>query len=183
MSYGHNNRTGLPDVGDVGGGGGGGGIPVDLSFATTDYLLGIGQTAYIYYTNATSVPLHIEMGNEALYEIDINGNGNGVNSDNLLLPNNTTYSGIYSSINGQISTTDTSFKLGRQAILKAKLTISNNTNYKHLTTESSVWTNIAAFTTNTTRNLWYNSSIMWTSIGTLVFASSSSGKIVIRRII
>lgn len=49
-----------------------GGNVVDLTSATTDYPLAIGETATITYTSATSVPLHVATV-EGLYEIDIYG--------------------------------------------------------------------------------------------------------------
>jgi hypothetical protein len=44
---------------------------VDLTGATTDYLLAVGETAFIDYVNATSVPLHVGIADKSVYEINI----------------------------------------------------------------------------------------------------------------
>lgn len=54
--------------------GGGSGAPVDLTSATEDYPLAVGETAFVDYVNATSVPLHVATNSgSGDYEIIVSG--------------------------------------------------------------------------------------------------------------
>jgi len=44
---------------------------VNLTGATTDYELQVGQIAYISFTNVTNVPLHIATPNNSYYELHV----------------------------------------------------------------------------------------------------------------
>jgi len=71
--------------------------PVNLNSATADYLLQVGQVAYISFSGATSVPLHIATTNGTYYELHlVCSNSSGINSYISLNPNNTSYNNAFS---------------------------------------------------------------------------------------
>jgi hypothetical protein len=78
---------------------------VDLTNATSDYNLQVGEEAIINFTNATSVPLRIATQSGTYYECHLvvviqEGLRVGVGNHIFLNPNNTTYSNafVYASI-------------------------------------------------------------------------------------
>jgi hypothetical protein len=77
--------------------------PINLTSATADYLLQVGQVAYISFTNQTPVPFHIAIPeptsplNPVIYEITVAvATGLYTNGIFAVYPNNTTYSNAFS---------------------------------------------------------------------------------------
>jgi hypothetical protein len=73
---------------------------VDLTSAITDYLLQVGEEAYIAFSNATSVPLHINIpqNSATAYQITLFVDPiSASNFDLILMPNNTSYSNAFRS--------------------------------------------------------------------------------------
>lgn len=164
---------------------------VDLTNATTDYALAVGQTATITYTNATSVPLHVAT-DGGIYNVSVVGDAavayvSGNNAK--LLPNNTQYTnaivGIDSySVNGSFSgssITRSDFLIGGGLIYVAHLDITTDTKGKTCMAKvlgyavnQYIWNEFMR---------WNDTTTAWTSLGTITFSFAQSGKIVIRRII
>lgn len=165
---------------------------VDLTNATSDYLLQIGETATITYTAATSVQMHV-ITVEGLYEIQLFNQyfALGNNNYTTLLPNNTTYpstisrqimQAVNTSIAGALITTDSLFNLCQGVARMSKLLVNTSTNGKSLLAQSVFAGSSAQAYENS--GFWSrDTTIAWTSLGTITYPSPATGKIVIRRII
>jgi hypothetical protein len=170
---------------------------VDLSNATSDYLLQVGEEAIINFTNATSIPLHIATQSGTYYEMDVvlsNPAGTSGASNNYisLTPNNTTYSsafyhaGAYAYYSGNSSvvllqSNISYFKLGNGAV-SARSYITNFTTNKHINT---LYSNTGLSTSpmaSIETCYWNDTSTAWTSLGTITFSQTSSGYILVRRL-
>ena len=73
---------------------------VNLSDATEDYALEVAEIAYISFSDATQVPLHIATPNNSCYELHVipsntGGTSGGTDGNVFLYPNNTTYSNAF----------------------------------------------------------------------------------------
>ena len=167
---------------------------VNLTGATADYELQVGQIAYISFTNVTQVPLHIATPNNSYYELHVipsntGGTSGGTAGVVFLYPNNTTYSNsfycaeIWQNSNGLGSgyTQFSAFKIGF-AISCITAWVTNRTQYKNvrcLTDNygiSTDWPVVATLSTD-----WRDTSTAWTSLGTIVFPQSTSGEILVFR--
>lgn len=172
-----------------------GGNVVNLTSATTDYPLAIGETATITYTSATSVPLHVATV-EGLYEVKLyNSNSiptSPINGDVFLNPNNTTYSGVFkrqemygannvSTVLQQNTTTDSAFALAYAHLITVDGIICTSTNNKHFSGKHARVHNNNVIYHMFATSLWTDSTV-WVSLGTITFPFAQSGKIVIRRI-
>lgn len=165
---------------------------IDLTGAADDYPLQVGETATITYTSATSVPLRVATGGGVFSLTCIGNSPVGVSTESVLRPNNIDQStnlqmqGFYfnsessspSSYNGS---TSVNFRLGMGAVVLADLVLNTG-----ISSKSAVY-NTLTLETSTRRNnyltvLWNDTVTDWTSLGTFIFSSSQSGKIVIRRI-
>jgi hypothetical protein len=180
---------------------------VDLTNASSDYNLQVGEEAIYYLNNTNSINLHIATQSGTFYELTIflsnpvgtsGGNSTGYNYGYASLnPNNTTYSryfnyvevymrfrGNNNSNNNPEGWLDTlnSFIVGRQ-IASTKAFISNFTTNKHLNSFESVTGNQFSPVVQITSCYWNDTSTAWTSLGTILFEYSSSGYILVRRLI
>jgi hypothetical protein len=167
---------------------------VDLTNATSDYPLAVGEEAIINFTNATSVPLHIKVTNlSAVYYILFSAfnNLNLPTAYTTLYPNNTSYSSSFSGValywnssgdGGFVyySTSLDGFRLYnqtpsmsliinlRQLIVFGYSVFNNGTN------------NIGI---GLLSGFWHSNLISWTSLGTLILPFTLSGQILIRRLV
>jgi hypothetical protein len=172
-------------------------VTIDLTNASTDYNLLIGQTAYINFNSVTSVALHIATQSNTYYELYLAssnniGTSNGTLGGIFLNPNNTTYSSAFltrgvfvnstSSSAGVQTLTNNSFYIGFGfSHLYAKIT--------NITTAKTVVSNFVNWgtpndiaTIDIFANSWNDTTTAWTSLGTIIFPQSSSGYISIRRL-
>ena len=168
---------------------------VDLTGATSDYDLQVGEEAYISFSNATSVPLHIATQSGTYYECHLicsnpGGTSGGVNSEIFLNPNNTTYSNafVYATVyrsataSGSGYITYSAFRCGT---LFSNLIcyITNYTQYKNIRGFYDIYglshhyPSIYIFSTD-----WRDTTTAWTSLGTITFPQSASGYILVRRL-
>ncbi len=173
---------------------------VNLTNATSDYKLQVGEEAIINFTNATSVPLRIATQSGTLYNLYIYltapsfAQGNGITGSVFLHPNNTTYTNAFyragavwdsagnsASYGGNIS----AFELiGNCFPANCFSIVYNETNHK-ATTSISVHAgiNTSNYARWQHRNcVWNNYTTNWTSLGTIVFPINSSGYILVRRL-
>jgi hypothetical protein len=169
---------------------------VDLSNATEDYPLAVGEEAIINFTNATSMPLHIATQNGTVYEMHLIpsnpvGTSGGSATPTFLNPNNNTYSNAFKY--ADLSRTSFSsnsgyfmfsaFRIG-WAFTSLFCVITNKTIYKNIKGFYDVYgvsysyPLAIIFSTD-----WQDTITAWTSLGTIAFPQPSSGQILIRRVV
>lgn len=170
---------------------------INLTGAAADRLLLPGQTAYIDYSAATSVPLHIQTV-EGLYEMDIFSDLNGStytggDSTIWLTPNagglaagdidyqSITYTNASISATSDVTTVN-KFVLSANLNMKIKAEISTITKNKSVYSKSSAKTAASTYSIYQWDNLWTEYTVPWTSLGTITLPFAQSGKIIIRRI-
>jgi hypothetical protein len=170
---------------------------VNLTNVINDYPLQVGEEAYIAFTNATSVPLHIQTQSGTYYELKIItsnniGTSGGVGNNVYLNPNNTTYANafngvvIYFNYNDASSSsfkgTFNSFRIG-WAIVDTKTFIINYTTHKTIRTlNMQTGTSAGILSVTIESCVWNDTTTPWTSLGTITFPQSTSGYILIRRL-
>jgi len=167
---------------------------VDLSNATEDYALEVGEIAYISFTDATQVPLHIATPNNSYYELHVipsntGGASGGTDGNVYLYPNNTTYSGAFYSAEiwrdasafSHSYPQNSAFVIGR-AFSAITAWITNRTQYKNVRALldyygiSNTWPAVRAISSD-----WRDTTTEWTSLGTIVFPQSTAGEILVFR--
>jgi len=170
---------------------------VDLTGATNDYELQVGEEAIIRFTDATSVPLRIATGNDRLYEIFLQFSVS-LNLHDLFVylnPNNTTYTSSFSHVAGAWNSggsqgwmayteSDLGFRLFSQTphsyiildttrrILRGSTGFELGGNEYHARVGHGVFA-----------SKWHSNLVSWTSLGTFSFATTMSGYILVRRLI
>ena len=168
---------------------------VDLTNATSDYMLQVGEEAIINFTNATSVPLRIATQSGTYYEAHlICSNTGGISGATgapvFLNPNNTTYSNAFvyvclyrtSSDSGSACIGYSAFVFG-SGYTNLTCFITNFTQYKNVRGFYDIWgfsldyPAIVIFSSD-----WRDTTTVWTSLGTIVFPQATSGYILIRRL-
>jgi len=169
---------------------------VDLTNATSDYPLAIGEEAIINFTNATSVPLRIATQSGTYYEVHLvssnaGGTSGGINNGVFLNPNNTTYNNAFVYVEiyrttiglGSVSVTYSSFRCGN-AFANSTFFITNFTQYKNVKGFANVYgfsgtyPALGVFSSD-----WRDTTTSWTSLGTITFTQPTSGYILIRRLV
>ena len=165
---------------------------VDLSNATSDYELQVGEEAIINFTNRTSVPLRIAVGENRFYEIVLQFRVNlrlpGVFT--FLNPNNTSYASSFSHVSVywnsyggsswvSYTNTDNGFRLYNQT----------PHSYIVLDTTRRVLRGFVGYENGSNAagcglfvSKWHSNLTTWSSLGTLTFPTSMSGYILIRRL-
>jgi len=168
---------------------------VDLSSATTDYLLQPYFAAVITFSGVTEVPLHIATPADSYYELHIipsntGGTSGATDAPIYLLPNNTTYTNAFwvaeywrnSSGFSHAYTNISAFKIG-QAFSAVTAWITNRTQYKNVRAVTDVygistgWPTLRPMSTD-----WRDTTTPWTSLGTITFPQNSSGTILVFRL-
>ena len=168
---------------------------IDLTEATEDYFLKVGEEAYISFSNVTEVPLHIATQDGTYYEMHIipantGGDSGGQTGAIYLYPNNTTYSGAfyYAAIyrnSDWFSSGYLQYSAFRIGWVFSCITawITNRTQYKNVRGIYNVYgtspdhPSLNVFSTD-----WRDTTTPWTSLGTVVFPQSTSGEILVRRL-
>ena len=176
--------------------------PIDISSRTSDYYLKPGEIVYIDFTNATTAPLNIATV-EGEYELTIIGNGTNTTytaSPTYLRPNNTTYGNAFSYLEygKEISTSDaggsktldsygtgshSAIQIAYQQLLKANFFITTHTVAKCVIGSHIRKSSATKHVFNRNQVIWEDTTTAWTSLGTIVFPFTHSGKIIIKRII
>jgi hypothetical protein len=163
--------------------------PVDLSSATTDYLLKVGEVAYIRFTNVSSFPLHIATMDGTYYEMHlVSNNTSGYGNPIYLNPNNTSYwnSFYYTGYRVWVWgwTVDyyvyNSFRIG-WGVPVSTVFISNHRTLKTvrgLNGEYYWGTDEVSFC----GSIWNDTTTSWTSLGTITFPQATSGYVLVRRL-
>jgi hypothetical protein len=168
---------------------------VDLTGATSDYMLQVGEEAIINFTNATSVPLHIATQSGTYYEVNVVSsvaiNANLSSGDfNYLCPNNTTYNNAFKytaimrGVNGFFTSyiTVSSFVAGWK-VADLVLYITNFTQQKVVKGICNVYDDNNGSPSGVCfSTVWVDTTTNWTSLGTFVFSNPFSGYILVRRL-
>jgi hypothetical protein len=168
---------------------------VDLTNATSDYMLQVGEEAIINFTNATSVPLHIATQSGTYYECHLvcsntGGTSGGTSGGIYLNPNNTTYSNSFvyayvfraSRAQGSDYITYSAFRCG-WGFVSSAFYITNFVQYKNVKGIYDTYGTIGSypqlfiFSTD-----WRDTTTPWTSLGTITFPQVTSGYTIVRRI-
>jgi len=167
---------------------------IDLTSATTDYPLAVGETAIITYTSATSVPLRVATTNGE-YELHLTGDLTiaSTNSGAITFnPNNSsqtgmigtaTQVGITTLTSNSFATSTSTITMGSSLLVYANFNVTTSTKYKG-------WLGNSVYKFSNTNGLyrdvyagyWDNTTTEWTSLGTITFPFAQSGKIAIKRI-
>jgi hypothetical protein len=173
---------------------------VNLTNATSDYELQVGQEAIINFTNTSSVPLSIATQSGTLYNLYIYltnpsfNQGNGVTGLVFLLPNNTNYTNAFYRAGASWDSSTYSNIIGGNVSafnLSGNLFPANNFSviYNEVTHKStfSISIHAGANTNNYARwqhlcSVWNDYTTQWTSLGTITFPVSTSGYILVRRL-
>jgi len=168
---------------------------IDLTNATEDYFLKVGEEAYISFSNVTQVSLHIATQDGTYYEMHIiAGNVGGTNGATpayiFLYPNNRTYSNaFYSALMWRSESSHNSSYVSESGFILASYYsnvlawITNRTQYKNtrsfldLYGYSGTYPNVRFVSSD-----WRDTTTEWTSLGTVVFPQSTSGEILVRRL-
>lgn len=171
-----------------------GGTVIDLTDATADYALAVGDTAIIEYADAAIIPLHIAT-SEGEYRITLIAptvSASTTTGDPAkLLPNNVEQSGILGA-GYQVglgtgawnswASPATYIPLGSSLLLFADFTLQIHPGLRHYSGES-----VYMFAPNTNfyrdiyTGIWYAQSEEWSSLGTIVLPDAQTGKIEVRR--
>ena len=167
--------------------------PTVITSRTSDYPLKAGETVYLTYTNATSVPLNIKT-EEGEYEIKISGDHYAAPTSGLisLSPNNTSYLNAFTQcgffattggVNNSFNDSNvSSIVFAEQVICKSTLQISTRVTGKHALCNT-LCHRSSDYITLDYHSSWRDSSTLWYSLGTITFIVPQSGKIIIKRII
>ena len=171
---------------------------VDLTGATEDYFLEVGEEAYISFSNTREIPLHIATQDGTYYEMHIipantGGTTGGEAARQHLYPNNISYgtqftlaafyrsgaalASMYEDANG--------FYLGAGYFVTTAYIV-NKQNYRRLLSIFSGYGATGYYPTHVyIVTIWKNQTDPWTSLGTVVYDSttaSPSGEILVRRL-
>lgn len=167
---------------------------VDLTGASSDYTLALGQTGFRDFTNVTNLPLFVVSGDNQMFKVelvpDLQINIAGANT--LLYPNNNQALGavitrdvIFGSQTTPVAAVVSSdaFVLdGGGVSWGATLTISTRTKHKRCTSLGRSTSNSTHFIVLET-GTWNDPSTIWNSLGTIVFANPTSGRVYITKIL
>lgn len=165
--------------------------PINNSGAASDLALGIGQSAYVDFTSATSIPLHIATGDNQLYEIEFESAVVGAANVLALSPNNTTYAGALSLLGGDVSSagsagggsaTSGAFQMTWAGTpYSVTATVSTKTTLKRMTGLSRDYNGTTGYILMF-EMAWNDTTTAWTSLGSLTCTSPITGRVYIRRL-
>lgn len=166
---------------------------IDLTSASVDYDLSVGETANITITTATSVPLNIAVSG-TLYEITVQCDRSvaaGAGAVIVLEPNNTTYTSAFAdstvyhtygaSATGYENTASpNAFNVSGSRPALAVIVVSTTTTDKSTISQGVEETNAGTYDTKRSA-IWADTTTVWTSLGTIVFPFNVSGVVTIVR--
>lgn len=159
-------------------------VITDASAASPDFLLPVGDIAYIDFAAATSVPLHIATV-PGVYRVtiigDVTASAGDTGANAALLPNNNT-TGI-----GEVAfddgTTYDRFLLPAGRIMNFDAVISTILNSKTINYTSSYRTTGSTLLNYNHSCWWKDATVDWTSLGTFTFNFAQTGRVIVFRMI
>ena len=159
--------------------------------AGSDITLNIGQTAYVNFTSATSIPLHIATASGQLYRLtwSLNSAVGATNAMNLN-PNNTTYTSAF--LGNYVTGFGASSSAGGNSTASA-INLSTSTAISgllYVCTQTAGKNGINMTASNNGTNgymgvesqLWNDTSTVWSSLGTITIGTAVSGTFFIERV-
>jgi len=168
---------------------------VDLTNATSDYMLQVGEEAIINFTNATSVPLRIATQSGTYYEMDVicftPAIKTGSRGEIFLNPNNTTYSKAFAFMNVYITDNTSGGSSGKDTYSAFRVSwgsshtrvyIHNITTAKSVKLLAHMWESSNGCALAMELTYWNDTTTAWTSLGTITFPQQTSGYILVRRL-
>ncbi len=162
-----------------------------------DLSLGIGQSASITATNATSIPLHVACGDGQVYEMEIAGNYTAAAESIIshLQPNNTVpATNNFYLTEDQINNAtpfyysggivDGGFRLegAGASVLAGKYIIFTSTLLKKLLAPSWLSQITGQVSTGAITSTWADTTTVWSSLGTIIMPNAWTGQIICTRI-
>jgi hypothetical protein len=165
---------------------------VDLTNATSDYMLQVGEEAYISFNNTTSVPLRIGVeSNTSLFLLFVYNRVRPSSSNGpvKLAPNNTVISSSFTRAVWELNSNGvTGSDTG--SIDAFEICVWAPSNIFALCNIASRVVNFIYGRTGTDNvsrlgigaSVWTNTTTAWTSLGTIIFAENNSGYILVRRL-
>ncbi|CAN0621029.1 protein of unknown function [Burkholderia multivorans] len=173
--------------------------PVNNTATSSDLALLPGQSAYIDFAGAMSVPLHIATGDNQLYEIEAQLLGNtGAAANTLLLPNNASYTnsfvgicntnGVGNSYSGYAAYINGFLLAYLQDARHVSVRVSTKTASKNLTGIATGYSGSTGAYQSMLTSTWMatayasDTTTVWTSLGTISFPVAATGRITVRRI-
>jgi len=158
---------------------------VDLTGATSDYELQVGEEAYIEFFTANSKPLRIAIPNDTtLYEIYVILFGS-IDSYIKLLPNNTTYTNEFSYVLLVQTQSNTFYEAASRDffVLSRRTTVIKSIINVRTKTISSIGAGRSGYNYATLGIAYWNGDAWtWTSLGTIAFDTNGSGYVLVRRL-
>lgn len=162
--------------------------------AGADRSLSMGQTAYVDFTNSTSIPLRIATSNGQVYELLIYNNGGVSTNQPFLLPNNSSswnvnFFQIYAPSNAASGNASFNF-LGETngfrltvggTLLWNSTKVFTNTTYKSTISHGRETNLSVGYQAIITANLT-DTTTAYTSLGTISCATAMTGRVYIKRI-
>lgn len=159
-----------------------------------DYPLQVGEVAKISFSNVTSQPLRIAIPNDSEYNMwimpNVGSTSGGTSNTVSLYPNNTTYANAFgfacyflnSSGNGTDYVTYSAFRLGWRwghgfCVIRAKLEVKSILGIFDVYGGGVGYPDLQVFCTD-----WRNNTTAWTSLGTIVWPQTTSGYVLVQRI-
>ena len=167
---------------------------MDLSNATSDYMLQVGEEAIIRFTDTTSVPLRIATQNGTYYEMDLisfTPIRTGARGAVFLNPNNTTYSDAFRFMNVYINDNASGVVGGKISYSAFRISwagthvrvyIHNITVAKSVKGFAHMWDGVNGCSISIELTYWNDTTTLWTSLGTITFPQQTSGYILVRRL-
>jgi hypothetical protein len=169
---------------------------VNLTNATSDYMLQVGEEAYISFNNATSVPLRIATQSGTYYEMDVMisnpvGTSGGAAQPVFLNPNNTTYTNAFihteiytnyaSETVANYSAVYNAFRIGG-GLSETRVYLMNFTTRKTVKGIDLVTGVPELLILHVNVTIWNDVTTNWISLGTITFPQLTSGYILVRRL-
>ena len=177
--------------------------PVNLTSASSDYALSVGETAYLTFSGATSVPLHIATA-QGVYELSVVGdttvspsagaialvpNAGGFSGTTFFCPCLYTTSSLSAGASGSETPqayqfVGTGFTIGNYLNIQSESKINTFTKAKSVkTSQYGIESDGVTMQYQESMGYWKDTSTAWTSLGTVTFAFAQSGTITIKRIL
>lgn len=172
--------------------------PFDNTSAVSDVTLQPGESCYITYTSATSIPLYIACGDGQIYELIITNDSSQTLSPSstaqlYLNPNNTTYTNAFldtqlygESVGGTAAAnqnTESSATLGYAPnVFFSRATVSTSTIKKYVHAYAHAEFAGPSRYNENVWSVWNDITTVWSSLGTLSYGVAHTGTATVRRI-
>jgi hypothetical protein len=170
--------------------------PANLSNASTDYALAVGETVVEKFVLQTSVPLRIATAPEGVYELVMYCDktiAKSADGTAVLQPNNTTYASaiayrtIYNTTGtpGGSGAAVSSFSLtaGLGTLVCLTMTITTDKVAKNIVARVISATTAGVVYQELVVGAWIDTTTVWSSIGTIVLPYAQTGTVIIKRIV